>query len=264
MSCERLIDCLATTDALADVFSDDSVLAGDARFRGGAGARRQARARASFRRLPRRSSPRRPRRGGSTSPRSRARHARSATPAIPLVEALTERGSAQIDPAAPRTCTGARPARMSPTRRWSCSCERAHAAHRRRSRTARAGPARAVGASRRHRHAGTHAAAAGHADDVWPEGGGLVPAPIARSWRGCRSRLASRRCVIQFGGAAGTLAALGDARTADGRSSSRRELGLPVPRRHGTRIAIASAALITGLRVVRRGARERSRATWRC
>ena len=66
--------------------------------------------------------------------------------------------------------------------------EQARSADRRRSRTARPCAARAVGTARGHGDAGAHAAAAGHADHVRPQGRRVDRRPSSHSWRRLHAR----------------------------------------------------------------------------
>ena len=156
-----------------------------------------------------------------------------------------------------RRCTTARPARTcstprrcsSPSARWS-RC----AATCRRARTRRRAGRRAS----RHGDGRPHAAAAGGAGHVRPEGGRLderarrAAAELARS----ASRRAARR-------AAGTLAALGDPRGRAPRLAV--ELGLQEPALlAGTRERTALGELAGVARLVAAGAPASSRATSRC
>ena len=178
MSPMPLIDCLATTAALAEVFSDAGVLAGDAGVRRCAGARAAHRGPGACGRRGRHlrsGAPRRIRCVGHREGWAKRRHARD-----PVGESVACAGG-EIDPAAPRTCTGARPARTSRTRRWCCSCAGRTAS----SRLITSGSSRPCArfrSSRRHDHAGrtllqpATPITFGLKVAVWT-------APIARSWR---------------------------------------------------------------------------------
>ena len=171
--------------------------------RGGGGRRRDSRV--CRRRHLRRGAARRIRRVR----RSRVTARAGATPAIPLVKALRATGARRlIRPRAAYVHAGATSQDVTDTAlilllRRRCRIDR------RRSRTARAGLARAVGTSRRHGHARPDAVAAGHADDVRTEGRRLDRADRAQL-AATGSARGQRAMVIQLGGAAGTLAALGD------------------------------------------------------
>ena len=129
----------------------------------------------------RRRDPRQRRRGRFRRPRSAAASTPPRSPAPraqtprPLFRSSRRCASASISSTrrAPPTCTGAPPARTSPTPRWCCSLEQARvpiaADHGRLDRALRE-------LSERHAadgDAGPHAAAAGHADHVRSEGRGL-------------------------------------------------------------------------------------------
>ena len=169
-----------------------------------------------------------------------ARAARaSGTIAIPFVEALTERVRAARCRRRARSCTGARPARTSSTRRWCCCLQRAARSSRRDHAARSRGAARArrtrtptrVMLGRTLLQPATPITfglkAAGWYAAVTPE---LAPRSAARF---------DEALVVQFGGASGTLAALGDQGPAVARALAR-ELGLPIRPRRGTPSAIAS------------------------
>ena len=197
------------------------VAAGDARRRGGARARAGERGRDRARRRRRRSR-RRASRSASTRPRS-PRLRGSGNPVVPLKPAL-DRTRSMTRP--PRTCTAARraghPRHAAMLRRRAgagAAARRPVAARRRvrpssRARTAtRAGRRRTLLCSRRCRRRSGSKAAAG--------------------WRGSRSAALARRMRVerlaaQLGGAAGTLASLGDARPAVAEAYAD-ALGLPEP-----------------------------------
>ena len=64
------------------------------------------------------------------------------------------------------------------------------------------------GRTRRHRDAGAHSVAAGAADHLRTEGGRAGWAAVRRGWARVASRF-DEALYLQFGGASGTLAALG-------------------------------------------------------
>ena len=118
---------------------------------------------------------------------------------------------------------------------------------------ARSGAADALGTARGHGDAGADAAAARHADHVRTQGRRLDRGDQRAAGAGCATRV-DAPLVLQFGGAAGTLAALGDqglrvvAETA-------RELDLrAVPPWHTNRDRLG--ALVTACGLLRRRSRQ--------
>ena len=125
----------------------------------------------------------------------------------------------------------------------------------------RADAAAVVRSSRRHGDARADAASAGAADHVRPEGGRLGGRARRAAGRGVDAAL-DEAAVLQFGGASGTLAALGDRGLAVRRRAGRRS-GASRPRR-----ALAHASRSAGraggrVRHLHRARSARSRATSR-
>ena len=215
-----LIDCLTTTDALAEVFSDASVLAAMLEFEAAL-----ALAEASAEVIPAAAAAvisGTARRGGFDSS-AIARDGRAgATPAIPLVKALRTRVRETDPAAAAHVHAGATSQDVTDTA-LILLLRRAHgivaADHQRLERALR---------ELSERHAGTVMLARTLLQPAAPTTFGLKvagwTAPIARSWRRL-DRAWHQAMVVQLGGAAGTLAALGDSgpRVAE---SLARELGL--------------------------------------
>ena len=236
----RLLDTLGTTDALRGRLLRSKPPRRDAASSKSALARAEGRLRCDSGR--RRGRDRRIRRCERIRYRSDRRAARG--PRAPSRSASFRRsqpGCESADATSARaTCTGARRARTSRTPRWCCCLGAARALlggdH--------AGWPRRCGAlsdDTPTRDARADAAAAGAADHVRAQG---------RADGTRHARAAGRACgaprdalVLQFGGAAGTLAALGD-RGARGRGDARRELGLAVPTRRGTPQRDRLAALV--------------------
>ena len=225
-----LVDCLATTDALAEVFSDDSVLGAMLEFEA-ALARASAQAGvvpAAAAAIITEAAARR-----GFNPPDIATDARSgATPAIPFVKALRARVR-EMDPAsAEHVHAGATSQDVTDTalvlvlRR----AQRIIAADHERLEEA----LRALS----ERHAGTVMLGRTLLQPATPTTFGLKvaawTAPIVRSWRRL-DRAWTRAMVIQLGGAGGTLAALGDAGPQIAESAAR-DLGLrPAPPWHTDR-----------------------------
>jgi len=215
-----LIDCLTTTDALAEVFSDASVLAAMLEFEGAL-----ARAAASAGVIPAAAAAvisEAARRGGFDSSAIASDARAGATPAIPLVKALRTRVRETDPAAAAHVHAGATSQDVTDTA-LILLLRRAHAIvaadHQRLDQALRALSAR---------HAGTIMLARTLLQPALPTTFGLKvagwTAPIARSWRRL-DRAWHQAMVIQLGGAAGTLAALGDSGPRVAQSVAR-ELGL--------------------------------------
>src|SRR5262245_28621124 len=215
-----LIDCLATTDALAELFSDVSVLGAMLEFEAAL-----ARAAASAGVIPAAAATviSAAARGRGFDVSAIARDGRTgATPAIPLVKALRARVR-ELDPgAAAHVHLGATSQDVTDTA-LILLLGRAHhtiaADHLRLEQALRA---------LSERHASTIMLARTLLQPATPTTFGLKvagwTAPIARSWRRL-DRAWHQAMVVQLGGAAGTLAALGEfgPRVAE---SVARELGL--------------------------------------
>jgi 3-carboxy-cis,cis-muconate cycloisomerase len=203
VSGRRLIDGLATTEPLADVFSDASVLQAMLDFEV-ALARVEARAGV----IP-------PSAADVIEAAARveafdadaiARDARqSATAAIPFVAALVERvraaGSGQR-----RIRALGRDRGTSPTPRSCCCSQGARPTPRGGSRAPGVGVAASVGRARRHDRRSGARCAAGDADHVRAEGGGGVARRRVQRVGGHEGAL-EHAAVVQFGGAAGARAA---------------------------------------------------------
>ena len=166
--------------------------------------------------------------------------------AIPLVKALTAL-VAETTKTRRAMCTGARRARMPSTPAWCCNFAASAASSiARRSRppgrTAwRTGDKASLDDCGR-----PHLDAAGAADDLWREGGGLAGRGRASS-RAIARDASNECCVLQFGGAVGTLAALGD-RGAGGRETIwPKSCTSTLPRFPGTAIATAWSEVATTL-----------------
>ena len=225
-----LIDCLATTDALAEVFSDDSVLGAMLEFEAAL-----ARASAQAGVIPAAAAAvitEAAERGGFNAS-DIMREARSgATPAIPFVKALRARVRERDPAAAAYVHAGATSQDITDTA-LVLLLRRAHhiisADHERLERALRA---------LSERHAGTVMLGRTLLQPATPTTFGLKvaawAAPIVRSWRRL-DRAWTRAMVIQLGGAAGTLAALGDSSPQIAESAAR-DLDLrPAPPWHTDR-----------------------------
>ena len=128
--------------------------------------------------------------------------------AIPLVKALTARSQGDATPKPPATCIGARPARTSSTPRWCSTCARPSTSSQKELDRAIAAFSKIAINIARRRRVGAHMAAAGLPMPFGLKAAGYAAA-LARSRGGCM-RLRDEALVLQFGGAAGTLAALGE------------------------------------------------------
>jgi 3-carboxy-cis,cis-muconate cycloisomerase len=243
-----LIDCLATTDALAELFCDASVLGAMLEFEGAL-----ARAEASAGLIPAAAAAvisEAARRGGF-DPSAIARDARAgATPAIPLVKALRAQVR-EIDPAAAAHVHAGATSQDVTDTALILLLSRAH-------RTIAADHLRLERALRAlsERHAGTIMLARTLLQPALPTTFGLKAAgwtaPIARSWRRL-DRAWHQAMVVQLGGAAGTLAALGDAGPQIAESVAR-ELGLrPAPPWHTDRDRPGALVTSCGLYVAALG-----------
>jgi 3-carboxy-cis,cis-muconate cycloisomerase len=234
-----LIDCLATTDVLTELFSDASLLGAMLEFEGAL-----ARAAASAGLVPAAAAAaisEAARRGGFDAS-AIARDGRSgATPAIPLVKALRARVR-ELDPAAAAHVHAGATSQDVTDTALILLLGRAHrmiaADHQRLEQALR---------SLSERHAGTIMLGRTLLQPATPTTFGLKvagwTAPIARSWRRL-DRAWHQAMVIQLGGAAGTLAALGDSGPQVAESAAR-ELGLrSAPPWHTDRDRLG--ALLTG------------------
>ena len=243
-----LIDCLTTTDALAEVFSDASVLAAMLEFEGAL-----ARAEAAAGVIPASDAAvifDAARRGGFDSSAIASDARAGATPAIPLVKALRIRVR-QTDPAAAAHVHAGATSQDVTDTALILLLRRAHgivaADHQRLEQALRALSAR---------HAGSIMLARTLLQPAVPTTFGLKvagwTAPIARSWRRL-DRAWQQAMVVQLGGAAGTLAALGDSgpRVA---GSVARELGLrPAAPWHTDRDRLGALTSACGLYVAALG-----------
>ena len=243
-----LIDCLATTDALAELFCDAGVLGAMLEFEGAL-----ARAEASAGVIPAAAAAvisETARRGGF-DPSAIARDARAgATPAIPLVKALRAQVR-EIDPAAAAHVHAGATSQDVTDTALILLLSRAH-------RTIAADHLRLERALRAlsERHAGTIMLARTLLQPAMPTTFGLKvagwTAPIARSWRRL-ARAWHQAMVVQLGGAAGTLAALGDSGPQIAESVAR-ELGLRcAPPWHTDRDRPGALAAACGLYVAALG-----------
>jgi 3-carboxy-cis,cis-muconate cycloisomerase len=243
-----LIDCLATTDALGELFSDASVLGAMLEFEGAL-----ARAAASAGLVPAAAAAaisEAARRGGFDAP-AIARDGRSgATPAIPLVKALRARVR-ELDPAAAAHVHAGATSQDVTDTALILLLRRAHRLfavdHERLEQALR---------SLSERHAGTIMLGRTLLQPATPTTFGLKvagwTAPIARSWRRL-DRAWDQAMVIQLGGAAGTLAALGDS-GAQVAESAARELGLrSAPPWHTDRDRLGALTTACGLYVAALG-----------
>ncbi len=187
----RIVDALATTEALSAIFGDASVVqalldveAALARAQAASGV---IPASAAVRRS------RRPRVADGFDADALAREARaSATIAIPLVAALTARVEA-VDPDAARFVHWGATSQDIVDTAVSLLIERAGHALARDHAALAATASPAVGSARRHGDARPHAAAARAADHVRPEGRGLVRRACAGAGRASSRRGATRR-----------------------------------------------------------------------
>ncbi len=221
----RLIESLATTDAFAELFSDASVLQAMLDFEVGL-ARAQARVgivpQAAAEAIAAAAKPK------GSMPAQLARDGlRAGALPIPLVKALTERVRATIRPLR-ASFTGARPVRTSPIRRWFC-CSSAH--NRFWNPISRAWKARC--ATWRRLTPSTVMLGRTLLQAAPPTTFGLKAAGWLGSIRRGRVRLSSafrEALVVQFGGATGTLASLGERGIAVGRALAE-ELQTRVSRR---------------------------------
>jgi 3-carboxy-cis,cis-muconate cycloisomerase len=215
-----LIDCLATTDALAEVFSDDSVLGAMLEFEAAL-----ARASAQAGVVPAAAAAvitEAAARGGFNASDIATEARGGATPAIPFVKALRARVR-EIDPAAAAYVHAGATSQDVTDTALVLLLRRAHQViaddHGRLERALRA---------LSERHVGTAMLGRTLLQPATPTTFGLKvaawTAPIARSWRRL-DRAWTQAMVIQLGGAAGTLAALGDSGPQIAESAAR-ELGL--------------------------------------
>jgi 3-carboxy-cis,cis-muconate cycloisomerase len=243
-----LIDSLATTEALADLFSDASVLAAMLEFEGAL-----ARAAAGTGLVPAAAAAAisEAARLGGFDPSAIARDGRTgATPAIPLVKALRARVREMDPAAAAHVHAGATSQDVTDTA-LILLVGRAHrivaADHQRLERALRA---------LSERHAGTIMLGRTLLQPATPTTFGLKvatwTAPIARSWRRL-DRAWHQAMIIQLGGASGTLAALGEAGPQVAESAAR-ELGLrSAPPWHTDRDRLGALMTACGLYVAALG-----------
>jgi 3-carboxy-cis,cis-muconate cycloisomerase len=244
----RLVDCLATTDALAEVFSDDRVLGAMLDFEAAL-----ARASAQAGVVPAASAAvitDVAARGGFNASDIAAGARSGATPAIPFVKALRARVR-EMDPAsAGYVHAGATSQDVTDTA-LVLVLRRAQ---------------RIIAADHERLEAALRALSEGHAGTVMlgrtllqpatPTTFGLKvaawTAPIVRSWRRLE-RAWTRAMVLQLGGAAGTLAALGDSAPQIAESAAR-DLGLrPAPPWHTDRDRLGALIAACGLYVTALG-----------
>ena len=244
----RLLDSLATTDALAGIFSDDGVLRAMLEFEA-ALARGAAAAGAIPDVAARTISEAASGKGFDTAAIAAAARA-GATPAIPLVKALRDRVQAIDAPSAAYVHVGATSQDVTDTALVLLLREaRAPVA---------ADQQRLDRALRRlsERHASTMMIGRTLLQPATPITFGLKVAgwssAIARSWRRLDDAW-ERSLVIQLGGAAGTLAALGD-KAPGVVEGTARELGLrPAPPWHTDRDRLGAVVTACGLYVAALG-----------
>ena len=244
----RLVDCLATTDALAEVFSDESVLGAMLGFEAAL-----ARASAQAGVVPAAAAAvitEAAARGGFNASDIATEAPSGATPAIPFVKALRARVR-EMDPAAAAYVHAGATSQDVTDTAMVLLLRRAHqiisADHERLE-----GALRALS----ERHAGTAMLGRTLLQPATPTTFGLKvaawTAPIVRSWRRL-DRAWTRAMVIQLGGAAGTLAALGDSGPPIAESAAR-DLDLrPVPPWHTDRDRFGTLIAGCGLYVAALG-----------
>jgi 3-carboxy-cis,cis-muconate cycloisomerase len=212
----RLIDCLATTEALAEIFSDDSVLRAMLDFESAL-----ARVEAQAGIVPSRAAETiaAAARAGDFDALAIAREAgQSATPSVPLVEALTERVRAIDEPSAAFVHWGTTSQDLADSA-MTLLLKRAHA-------VLTPDHVHLVRALRQlsDDHAATLMLGRTLLQPATPITFGLKAAgwyaAAQRAWIGLR-RAFGEAAVIQFGGASGTLAALGQQGAEIGRALAR-------------------------------------------